>query len=173
MYVHSLVVKKDLQLRHGAIVELKKRQLIKKHPETLGPRESRCVCWTNMMVWISSSLDICTYVYIPYVRSAQVKSGRDRTYTSTYICRNPAARQKILSYSSIHTRIPRPNEKYQRCEDHRPTVSRLFFFHSIHFSPSPTPSHSLSPALGLNRICPDITYIPTYLYIPYRYTCGT
>lgn len=44
MYVHSLVVKKDLRLRHEAIVRVEKKTVNKKkHPETLDPRESRCV----------------------------------------------------------------------------------------------------------------------------------
>lgn len=142
MYVHSLVVKKDLQLRHEAIVRVEKKTVNQKTRPKHWVRANRGVCagqWTmDMMIWISSSLDICTYVYIPYVRSGQVRSSRDRTY----ICRNPAARQKILSNCSIHTRIPRPNEKYQRCEDHRPTVSRLFFF-QFQFTSRP----ALPPAL--------------------------
>lgn len=64
MYVHSLVVKKDLQLRHGAIVRVEKRQFIKKHPETLGPRESRCVCWTMDNGYDDMDLQLIGYMYI-------------------------------------------------------------------------------------------------------------
>lgn len=49
----------------------------KKHPETLGPRESRCVCWTMDNGYDDIDLQLIGYMYTylmyTYIRSGQVK----------------------------------------------------------------------------------------------------
>lgn len=170
MYVHSLVVKKDLQLRHEAIVRVGKRQLIKKHSRNTGSaRIAVCVLdngqWTmDMMILISSSLDICTYlpyVYIRTVRSSQVGTVHISAGT------RQQDRKSFLTPVYI-PEFPVPMKSTKICEDHRLTVggillllSFLFSF-SIHFSPSPTSSTEPSP--WLEQICPDIN-IYAYLAV--------
>lgn len=71
MYVHSPVVKKDLRLRHGAIVRVGKRQLIKKHSRNTGSARI-AVCagqWTMDMI-----LQLIGYMYT-YLMYTYVRSG--------------------------------------------------------------------------------------------------
>lgn len=134
-----------------------------------------------MMIWISSSLDICTY--IPYVYIRTVRSGKVGT---VHIHPHISAGTRQQNRKSFLTIVyipesPVPMKKYQRCEDHRPTVSRLFFFQfqftsrpALGGNPSPEPSPWLEQKMsGYYIPIHTLLYMPLQVHLLYLTFTGT
>lgn len=122
--------------------------------------------WTmDTMIWISSSLDICTY--LPYVYIHTVRSGKVGTvHIHPHISAGTRQQDRKSFLPVVY--IPESPVPIKYVKINTSSCSFLFPI-SIHFSPSPNPSPEPSP--WLEQICPmfPIHALQVHFAVPYFY----